>query len=147
MLKRFTAFSIIISAVILLFSCSKKSNGTDPNLNKVNFTAFLNGFNVVPTNSSMASGNVSATYDTVTNALVFLVSYTGFIPNQWHVHKAAAGANGSIEIDMGTVIGPPVLFNRILTQFQEIDLMNNLYYVDLHSTAYPGGEIRGQLIH
>jgi hypothetical protein len=33
-----------------------------------------------------------------------------------------------------------------LNATQEADLMGNLMYVNLHTVAFPGGEIRGQLL-
>jgi hypothetical protein len=37
------------------------------------------------------------------------------------------------------------LENFALTSQEEADLKNGLYYVNIHSDAYPDGEIRGQL--
>ncbi len=43
------------------------------------------------------------------------------------------------------VAGPPAVGNAIITASQENDLLAGLLYVNLHTTAFSGGEIRGQV--
>ncbi len=46
-----------------------------------------------------------------------------------------------------TCLTSPITFTTpALTATQEADLMANQMYVNLHTVAFPGGEIRGQLI-
>ena len=39
----------------------------------------------------------------------------------------------------------PLTGSATITPTQASDMMNGLWYVNLHTTAYPTGEIRGQL--
>jgi hypothetical protein len=108
-------------------------------------TATLSGSAEVPANPSASTGNVSGTFNEETKMLMFDITYTGFTPVAWHIHKAAAGANGGVIFNMGTTFLTPFMFMQTLDAAQESDLKAGLYYVNLHSATYPNGEIRGQL--
>jgi hypothetical protein len=43
------------------------------------------------------------------------------------------------------VFSNPILGNAVLTDQQESDLLAELWYVNLHTTTFAGGEIRGQV--
>jgi hypothetical protein len=43
-------------------------------------------------------------------------------------------------------LGSPSGLVAVLTQAQVNDLMAGLWYVNVHSTVFPAGEIRGQLL-
>jgi hypothetical protein len=74
-----------------------------------------------------------------------------------HIHKAAAGANGPIHWDfleagqpVASVDGQPATLSgvaRARAAAVLADLLANphLYYVNVHSVAFPGGAVRGQL--
>ena len=109
-------------------------------------TATLSGSAEVPANPSASTGNVSGTFNEETKMLMFDITYTGFTPVAWHIHKAAAGANGGVIFNMGTTFSTPFMFMQTLDAEQESDLKAGLYYVNLHSATYPNVEIRGQLI-
>jgi hypothetical protein len=109
-------------------------------------TATLSGSAEVPANPSASTGNVSGTFNEETKMLMFDITYTGFTPVAWHIHKAAAGANGGVIFNMGTTFSTPFMFMQTLDAAQESDLKAGLYYVNLHSATFPNGEIRGQLI-
>jgi hypothetical protein len=108
-------------------------------------TATLSGSAEVPANPSASTGNVSGTFNEETKMLMFDITYTGFTPVAWHIHKAAAGANGGVIFNMGTTFSTPFMFMQTLDAAQESDLKAGLYYVNLHSATFPNGEIRGQL--
>jgi hypothetical protein len=108
-------------------------------------TATLSGSAEVPANPSASTGNVSGTFNEETKMLMLNITYTGFTPVAWHIHKAAAGTNGGVIFNMGTTFSTPFMFMQTLDATQESDLKAGLYYVNLHSATYPNGEIRGQL--
>jgi hypothetical protein len=108
-------------------------------------TATLSGSAEVAANPSTSTGNVSGTFNEETKMLMLNITYTGFTPVAWHIHKAAAGTNGGVIFNMGTTFSTPFMFMQTLDAAQESDLKAGLYYVNLHSATYPNGEIRGQL--
>ena len=108
-------------------------------------------------------GGNSFVYDDVSNNLtVTKIAFAGLLglSNAAHIHNAAAGFAGPVvfplAFDGGVHAGfiSPVAQVFNLTAPQEIELLNNRFYVNLHTVApttpggvgFPGGEIRGQLI-
>jgi len=64
-----------------------------------------------------------------------------------HFHNAAAGTNGPVVIDLTDDISPVGNFISG-TRPLSLDIFNSLlkgdYYINLHTAANPGGEVRGQ---
>lgn len=131
--------------LLLLYSCKKDKTDTAVNTT-TNFAATLNGASETPSNSSTATGTVTGTYDSTSKVLNLTISYTGLTPTAGHIHQGAAGTNGSVIFPFSTVTSSPFNFSTTLTAAQQSNLFNSLYYVNLHTTAFPGGEIRGQLL-
>lgn len=139
-------YALLLLTAISVASCE---DDEDDNDNIVTFTATLNGASEVPANNSMATGTANFTYDKTTYILKGTVTFTGITPNSGHIHKAAVGENGGVifPLTSATPLTSPVNFTSPpLNEEQRADLMNNLYYVNLHTTAFPNGEIRGQLM-
>jgi CHRD domain len=122
----------------------------------ITYAADLRGSNEVPPNSSTAFGSAFITIDTVSNTLSWEINETGIAsPTLSHIHgQAAAGGNASVLISFAT--SPAAFTGGRLTGSVSIsgltpDTINALYtnpanfYVNVHSTAFPNGEIRGQL--
>lgn len=135
-------FAFIISSII---SCSKSSTTSTPNPN-VTFAATLSGTNETPPNASAGSGSATLTYNTSTKIFSVTVTYSGTTAAAGHIHKGAIGVAGAVIFPFSSLTSPITYTSAALDATQEADLMANLYYVNLHSTAFPGGEIRGQLI-
>jgi hypothetical protein len=143
-MKMQNAFMAAAMPLLILWSC-KKDDPTPPST-KFTFAATLSGANEVPANASAATGSVTGSYDSTTKILSITVTYSGVTPSAGHIHKAALGVNGPVQFGFTTLSPSPFTFTSVaLTAAQQNDLFNTLYYVNLHSTAFPGGEIRGQL--
>jgi hypothetical protein len=115
--------------------------------------------------NSTGSGNAISggiTFDTDTSTLAFALGYgsaAGFTDltgaaTGVHIHgPAAAGAEASVLFDLASLHFPAatptkggVVYGSIVyTPTQAASLLNNLNYVNVHTTANPDGEIRGQL--
>jgi CHRD domain len=145
---RYKLFSttIIMAGLLLVASCSKSDPvPADPN---IIFKGTLSGANEVPANASTASGTVTVTFNNDTKVLSLTATFTGLTPTAAHIHNAAAGVNGGVIFGLGSApFSSPVNYTSVaLTPTQESELKANNYYVNFHTTAFPGGEIRAQLI-
>lgn len=141
-LQMFAVAALITGAV----SCSKDDDDDNPSGNIINFTATLNGTAEVPSTPSTATGAATATYNDNTNILTVTTTYTGMTVTAAHIHKGAVGVAGDVVFPITDLLSPMVLTTTALTAQQEADLKANLYYINLHSATYAGGEIRGQLM-
>ena len=117
------------------------------------FVADLRGSNEVPANASTVVGSALVTIDAANN-LTFDVSSPGIVsPTAAHIHNAPAGTNAGVFIGFAPTPSPFDAAGRIkgtvaITAQQAADIKANPsnFYVNVHTTAIPGGEIRGQLV-
>ena len=58
---------------------------------------------------------------------------------------AEAGKNAGVAVPIPNVASSPVEGSATLTDAQAADLMAGKYYINVHTAANPGGEIRGQV--
>jgi hypothetical protein len=143
-LLRFIAISFVYFGFI---TCSNNDDNSTPTPVIVSFNATLNGTSEVPPNSTtMATGTATLSYNKTTKIFTLYVTYSGLTPTDGHVHVGAVGVDGSVVFPLTSLTSPISYTSTALTTAQEADLLSNLYYVNLHTTAFPGGEIRGQLI-
>ena len=109
--------------------------------------ADLKASNEVPPNDSTATGSAEATFDTVTKALFGHGHLFG--PERSRHRRAYArprrsGKNAGIMLPFNFVLSP-IKMQATLTDAQAADLLAGKWYVNVHTEANPGGEIRGQL--
>lgn len=135
-----TAFFLLLLAATAVGLVSRKAATTK-------LTAALNGQNEVPANNSTATGTFTGTYDSDSKKLTYEVTYQGLTPTMGHIHRGAPGKNGGVEIgfDNAAVKTSPIKGSATLTPAKADSLMAGLYYVNLHTQAFPGGEIRGNI--
>ena len=113
----------------------------------VSFKAALSGAQEVPANMEKGTGTVDATLDTATKAFTYTVTYSGLSgpPTAAHFHgPALPGANAGPTIVLA-MPASPIKGTATLTDAQIADLEAGKWYVNVHSMAHPGGELRGQL--
>lgn len=115
------------------------------------FKADLKGSSEVPPNTTSGSGSVTATYDPGTKELSWSGTFSGLTgpATAAHFHgPAEPGKNAGVAIwisEKGKPLTSPFKGSAKLTDAQASDLMNGQWYVNIHTAANPGGEIRGQL--
>lgn len=114
--------------------------------NMVIFSNDANGANEVAPNASVATGSFYGAYNKSDKKLSYVITYTGVTPTAMHFHKAAVGANGDVVSAIAGPYSSGMSGNVTLTAAQETDLLSGLWYINIHSTAFAGGEIRAQLI-
>jgi len=144
-MKKYWLYIAITLLSFGIISCSKDDDPVpDPN---ITFRATINGASEVPTNASAATGTSTAIFNKDTKVITITTTYTGLTVVNAHIHKGAVGVSGGVIFGFAAPFASPIVFTTAaLDATQEADLNANLYYVNLHSAAFPGGEIRGQLI-
>ena len=144
---------VIMLVSISIVSCSKDDE--DQNTNIVARKGIpLSGDQEVPVRATTASGTVDISYDKTTRMLSYTVNWSGLstIPTGSHIHGSAArGVNAGVKHDFFPLI-PRTMSGTFTNSFmvdgvaiKEDSLLNGFYYMNLHTTTWPGGEIRGQL--
>jgi hypothetical protein len=106
----------------------------------------LSAKNEVPPNASTAVGNARVYLDGMN--LKWTVTYSGTTGpvTAGHFHgPAAPGANAGVVLPFTGSMASPIEGSATLTQAQVDQLKAGLWYVNLHTAANPGGEIRGQV--
>ena len=140
---RFLKIFLLIT-ITLVTSCKKTSVATENFF--VAFKASLTGTAETPANASRATGTADASYNKNSKVLTIYITFSGLTATGAHIHKGAAGVPGVVVFNFTNFASPITYSSVALDATQEADLLANLYYVNIHSAAYPNGEIRGQLI-
>ncbi len=112
----------------------------------ISFRAFLDSAQEVPPTSSPGAGSVGFTYKQSARELTFNIFLSSLAGTQTAAQirgPAAPGTNGPIvfTLPLGNSSG-----TLTLTPAQEADLLAGLWYVNVLTTAFPDGEIRGQIL-
>ncbi|HEU5098495.1 MAG TPA: CHRD domain-containing protein [Roseiflexaceae bacterium] len=117
------------------------------------YSATLSGRTETPPNASTATGGGTfflspttlTTTVTTTLKLAHVITYsTTLTPTMAHLHKAPPGVPGPIAVPLP--LSRPISGTLTLTQAQAADLIQGLYYVNIHTAGFTQGEIRGQIV-
>ena len=110
--------------------------------------AALDGKAQVPPNTSAATGTADIDYDPASKKLSWKLNYSGLSgpATAAHFHgPAEAGKNAGVAVAIPNATSSPVDGSATLTDAQAADLVAGKYYINVHTAANPGGEIRGQV--
>ncbi|WP_461491503.1 CHRD domain-containing protein [Pontibacter sp. HJ8] len=161
--------SLLLSLLFVVNSCDDSDDDDDdtPPAAEVAFNNIaLTAANEVqtPPVTSTGTGTLNATYNMDTKKITYRVTWSLGNTNDntegMHFHGPA-----SLTESASIVIGIPLAtggggYNpgddvgssgsvsgetRALTQVEEDQLLDGLWYLNIHSTTYPNGELRGQL--
>jgi Cu/Zn superoxide dismutase len=97
--------------------------------------------------TSSGKGAGTFTYDPATKALSYTVTYEGLTGPAMaaHIHgPAEPGANAGPVVPFPSATSP-ITGTATLTDVQAAELAAGKYYVNVHTAANRGGEIRGQI--
>ena len=134
---------LLVAAIAGLAGCAMM-----PSKDRTSFGATLSGAAEVPPNGSAGSGNAKVEFDKASNVLRWTVTYAGLTgpATAGHIHgPAMPGQNAGVVVPFKGGVASPIQGEATLTPEQVADLMAGRWYVNLHTAAHPGGEIRGQL--
>ena len=110
--------------------------------------ATLDGKSEVPPNASTGTGTADIDYDAATKKLSWKLTYSGLSgpATAAHFHgPAEAGKNAGVALAIPNATSSPTEGSATLTDAQAADLAAGKYYINIHTAANPGGEIRGQV--
>lgn len=141
----------LLAATILIFSINSCDKYDDvpypPTLNpNIVFKATLSGAQEAPATNSTRTGTATLVYDSVSKVYTLTVTHDVPNPTNGHVHKGVIGVSGPVIFPFASFTSPINYTSPKLDATQEADLKSNSYYVNIHTAAFPAGEIRGQLI-
>lgn len=111
------------------------------------FTASLNGASEKPLPTpSTALGEFTGELDPATRVLSYTVTYSGLTPTAGHIHRVTGDdGTGPPDIAFTSLASPIIGTTGELPQSKVDSMAAGHYYVNLHTTEYPKGEIRGDL--
>jgi hypothetical protein len=113
----------------------------------VDLKADLKGSSEVPPTDSKGTGTLTATYDTGSKKLSWKGSVSGLSgpATAAHFHSGEAGKNGGVAVPIAGADKGSFEGSATLTDAQAEELMSGKWYVNVHTAANKGGEIRGQV--
>ncbi|NND60640.1 MAG: VPLPA-CTERM sorting domain-containing protein [Gammaproteobacteria bacterium] len=99
---------------------------------------------------SSATGFATMSYDDVSGQFDWNIQWSGLQGNisVAHFHgPALPGQNAGVTVNFGSISGlsSPSIGSTVISALQGSDLLGGLWYINIHSDLFPGGEIRGQV--
>lgn len=159
LLKLTISSSLLFSFLVSMVSCEKEEEKKKAFVYTKSDIA-MTGAQAIPASASSATGVLSVYYDKRTQLLNYTFYWSGLtgVPKSIGIYGPAPAGYPAL-----TTTGPAPAMQTISVtglavagnysgsividgaKFKEEDLLNYLYYITIGTTAYPGGEIRGQI--
>ncbi|MGH7454394.1 MAG: CHRD domain-containing protein, partial [bacterium] len=121
---------------------------------QIHFTAKLDGAQEVPAVTTTATGTGSFTLNSTGTELSYHITFTGLSGSRTasHFHNGPAGVAAGVVRDIAFTgntasgVWKRTDATQPLTEALVRELLSGRLYVNLHTAANPGGEIRGQVL-
>ncbi|WP_423148132.1 CHRD domain-containing protein [Rubrolithibacter danxiaensis] len=154
--NQLNALLFILGVLVFAMSACKKDKKEDANPLKT-ATIQLSGANEVPAVTDGGSGTIEVAFDPISRVISYNLSWqlgaSSSTTTGMHFHGAENGSpstSSPVEIPVtgfsagnsGTLSGS----TDPLTQEQANELLAGKWYFNVHSSAHPSGEIRGNII-
>jgi CHRD domain len=116
------------------------------------FQVLLAGAQEVPPVQTTGTATADLTYDPATRVINWTITYGGLSGSVTMAHfhgPAASGRNAQAQLGLtkhGSAVGNPIKGRATLTPEQAKQFAAGAWYINVHTQAHPGGEIRGQVI-
>jgi hypothetical protein len=118
--------------------------------NNFTYSVVLSGAEEIPATTTLAAGNATLNVNIGTGAISGNLLLTGVTATAAHVHDGFAGQNGTVAIPLEESTTTPGTWgfapSAALTTAQVDKLLAGGLYLNAHSDAYTGGEVRGQIL-
>ncbi len=118
--------------------------------NRLTLSARLQGSNEVPAVTTTANGVASFMLNATRDTMQVNIAFTGLKATAMHIHEGKAGANGGVFKDLTKNLTGNVarlmLTGADLSPANLKKFLTGAFYLNVHTAANPGGEIRGQII-
>ena len=154
---KFASWLVAASIAFVLPLCANAAT--------VTYSFNLDGSQEVPPVGSPAAGSAQITIDDIADSISFAVVAFNLLgsPAAAHIHLGPAGVSGPVFFDLGAAadFASPVTIGLIVIPsslaFAGADKALSLglgalinaapweFYVNIHTSSFPGGELRGQL--
>ena len=120
---------------------------------QINFTVALDVAQATTTQlGASGTGTAAISLDDVSNVLTWELKFSGLADGPQsaiaaHFHEGAVGVAGTIEVDIeNAAFKSPHAGSATIDDVQKAELLAGDWYINVHSTNSPGGEIRGQVL-
>ena len=138
-MRRISSLVAITAVIVSGLLVGSTARATVTTLNFV-----LQASQETPPTTSIATGKGTLKVDNVANTLTYIVDENVVSETAAHIHGPAARG-----VPAGVLFGLPAGAHKSgtvtgLTPAQVADALAGKYYVNIHNTANPGGDIRGQ---
>lgn len=161
---RLTAFSLITIVLISTLVSCRRDDVESQNLYMKTGIVLSSAQENNPANTSSATGTMDVSYSRLSRTLSYTVRWSGLTGpvTAMHIHGIApAGFNAGVFQNI--ITSSSGIFTPNATRFgtsgsvsaslfidgsavKEADLLNGMYYINIHTAVWAGGEIRGQII-
>lgn len=150
----FLSLTALLAVSVFFTACSSEKKSDTKNETTMaetpvmtRFTATLNGGSEKPEpTSSAATGEFVGELNPTTRVLSYTVTYSGLTPTAGHIHRVTKDdGTGPPDVAFTDLASPITGVTGELPQSKVDSMAAGHYYVNLHTTEHPAGEIRGDV--